>query len=82
MKKLYTSLAICTFAALSGFGSGAMYTYQHNQKAESQMVATCKAQPHLDFCLERKVAAQGVKYLFNGKEFNGGTATSALGANE
>lgn len=82
MKKLLTSLAICTFASLLGFGSGAMYTYQHNQRLESQLVATCNVQPHLDVCLERKVAAQGVKYLFNGKEFNGGTAISALGANE
>lgn len=82
MKKLYISLAICTFAALSGFGSGVVYTLQHNQKVESQMVATCKVQPHLDFCLERSVAAHSVKYFFNGKEFDSGTATTALGANE
>lgn len=82
MKKLYASVALCAFAAFSGVGMGAMDAFQHNQKKEMQLSATCKVQPQLDVCLERQVAAQGVRYFFNGQEFNGGTATSALGANE
>lgn len=81
MKKRF-KIALCTVVALSGLSLGVVDTYLHSLKEEAHVSATCKAQPELDTCKERQIAAQGVRYFFNGQEFRGGDAPTALGANE
>lgn len=81
MKKRY-QIILCTAVALSGISLGAVDTYLHSLKEEAHISATCKSQPELDVCKERQIAAKGVRYFFNGQEFRGGDAPTALGANE
>jgi hypothetical protein len=82
MKSKLQAVAFCTVAALSGIGIGVLDTIQHNRQAASQLTATCMTQPHLAECVEREVAARGVRYFFNGQEFRDGNPVAAFGANE
>jgi hypothetical protein len=80
--KMRSKIVLCTAVALSGLSLGVVDTYLHSLKEEGHVSATCKSQPELDVCKERRIAAKGVRYFFNGQEFRGGDAPTALGANE
>jgi len=82
MKSKLKEVALCTVAALTAIGLGAIDRIQHDRQANAFLIETCKSQPQLAECKARKEAAKSIRYTFNGQEFRDGSPVSAFGANE